>query len=658
MNPNRLWFVVFALWVCPYLMNAQIPKGGSTTDFMQAAEEALLAHNYEAAIKWYERALQYQPNNNVARRNAGICHELLGQYEAALQYYESVISSDSRFSRALFYQTGVVHYKLSNYHEALAYFEAFENLQDTALHRFHFAASQEAEEEQEYLRKLPQSVRACQVSIDSAQLVNITEVVNMGTAINTKADEYFPYLSNDRQRLFFTRLKSQDDDEDLHLSLQIDGRWQGSSTVRSFNSKKDEGMITMVRDGRTLFFTACNREGVYGPCDIWQAQIAGTEVSNVAALKGYSNSEKWESQACTSCDGSTLFFASNREGGFGGTDIWYSTRLDDGIWSKPINLGPKINTPEDEEAPFITNDGKTLYFSSTGHLGMGEQDIFVSWLDIKGEWSTPMNLGPPVNSAFRELGLFLSADGKTGFFSSNRTNGQGGMDIYTFELSDKLYSDPVTYVEIFVLDKVLRTPEPATVQFKNRGRIPTDDKGRIFLCVGADETLIMDVEKEGYHPLHAEFPIPIWENKEFYRIELLLRPTFSFLEPEPEEEGDSSVIARPKVVLENYQHTIYFGFDDAKIAPGEIDALDQFVAPIQDQDIERVDIVGYADDIGKATYNIKLSEDRAKQIALFLMERGIVVNQIYLEGKGELKDDSPKDRNRRVEVKIVVRKEE
>ncbi|MEN0004933.1 MAG: OmpA family protein [Bacteroidota bacterium] len=657
MNTIRASLLLLLLSVPTLWAFSQItPKGSGITNYMQAAEEALLSKDYKSALKWYQRTLKVQPDNNVARRNAGICHELLSQYEQALEQYEIVINKDSLFSRALYYQTGVVHYKLNNYRTALNYFNAYKSFQDTALHRFSFTAERELEDEVKYLEKLPQNQRACQVSIDSAQLVNITEVVNMGDEINTKADEYFPYLSNNRQQLYFTRLKSQRDDEDLYLSMQIDGRWQDSEAVKSFNTKKDEGMITLVRDGRTMFFTACKRDGVYGPCDIWQAEMSGMVVRETTALKGFANSEKWESQACTSCDGSTLFFASNRPGGMGGTDIWYSNRLDDGVWSEPVNLGPKINTPMDEEAPFITNDGRTLYFSSTGHLGMGEQDIFVSWLDMQGQWSTPMNLGPPVNSAFRELGLFLSADGKTGFFASNRTEGNGGMDIYTFELSDKLYSDPVTYVELFVMDSILRTPEPATVQFKARGRIPTDSKGRIFLCVGADETLIMDVEKAGFKPYHSEYPIPIWENKEFYRIELRLEPTFSFITPEELEPRDTVISTSLKIIEETYEHEIFFGFDNAKMDIQAMEGLDEFITPLKDKSVKQVDIIGYADDIGKDTYNLKLSENRAKQIALFLMERGVVVDQIYLEGKGELKDDKPKDLNRKVEVKVTIRR--
>ncbi|MBK7872164.1 MAG: PD40 domain-containing protein [Saprospiraceae bacterium] len=145
-----------------------------------------------------------------------------------------------------------------------------------------------------------------------------------------------------------------------------------------------------------------------------------------------------------SCDGSTLYFTSDREGGLGGTDIWVSKRNLDGNWSEPENLKFPINTPSYEESPFITNDGQTLYFSSDGHLGLGDQDIFMSRIDNEGNWSTPINLGPPVNSAHRELCFILAADGRTGYFASDRPEGFGGLDIYRVSLSSELYSEAIT----------------------------------------------------------------------------------------------------------------------------------------------------------------------------------------------------------------------
>ncbi|MBK8653061.1 MAG: PD40 domain-containing protein [Haliscomenobacter sp.] len=246
------------------------------------------------------------------------------------------------------------------------------------------------------------------------------------------------------------------------------------------NSAFNEGMSTLVRNGRHMYFTACNRPEVRGPCDIWEADLEKEEIKRVAALEGNPNTDQWESQAAISCDGSTLFFASNRPEGQGGTDIWTSNKLPGGEWSNPVNLGPQINTPLDEEAPFISNDGTALYFSSTGHLGIGDQDIFVSFKDQHGNWTTPMNLGPKINTPHRELGFYLSADGKTGYFASDRPGG-GGMDIYRVELYEELYSQPITYTEFQVRNS--RTGEPIATRVAfgdDRQPLHTDSSGRFF----------------------------------------------------------------------------------------------------------------------------------------------------------------------------------
>ena len=262
--------------------------------------------------------------------------------------------------------------------------------------------------------------------MDSINFGKISNLENLGPSINTRGDEYFPFVSNDQQMLFFTQRKKGDEDENLlYSNASSTGKWKSSNPFKFFNTPAQEGRFTMVRDGRKMYFTACNRQGVLGPCDIWEGELLNGEISEIKPISGDLNSMKWESQVSVSCDGSTLFFASNRPGGMGGTDIWYSKKNEVGYWGEPINLGEKVNSPGDEESPFLTNDGKTLYFSSTGHQGMGQLDIFMSWIDEKtGQWSTPINLGQPLNTLHtNELGFFLCADGKTGYFASDQPNG-------------------------------------------------------------------------------------------------------------------------------------------------------------------------------------------------------------------------------------------
>lgn len=646
----------------PLLLSAQeSPTAGQLAVLAyQNGEQALLDGKLKAARQEFERALKYKPDMPAARRGLGFVYEQEKQFALAIEQYERVFAADSTFSRTLYYHVGELAYKLGDAAKALGYFAQFEALQDIDSDRFGNNSAIERESELKLLQKLPGSVKACQISLDSSKFVNITEVVNMGPAINTPEDEVFPLLSNDQRLLFFNRSK-KGKNEDLYFA-NIEGEaWMKARSVRNFNTSESEGMCTMVRDGRTIFFTACMREGSLGNCDIWEAKVNGREVLSATPLDGLLNSEHWDSQASISCDGSVMYFASNRPGGLGGTDIWMSTRLDNGTWGSPVNMGPKINTPEDEESPFITNDGKTLYFSSTGHLGMGEQDIFMSWLDERTQaWSVPINLGPPVNSAFRELGFFLSADGRTGYFASERTGGFGGMDIYSFALDEKLYSDPITYVEGYVRDSVLLTPVRTTVKINGRPDVETDEQGRFFLCVEADDVLDLSVQQKTYHHYRNQFSVPDWNNKSFYAIELLLTPTISFVAAATTAKGlpkDTLATAPPPPKPRSektFTYSVYFGFDSREIQALQVDGLADFIAPFKNGIVQRVDIIGYADDVGSDPYNLRLSEERAKAIALFLIQHNVVVDQIYLEGKGSQRNSEPKDQNRRVDIKVTI----
>lgn len=645
---------ILCLWLSP--ARGQIIKSQAAVDIYREAEAALLAGQPRDALKLFERSLKMQPNLSAARRGMAACYELLRDYPQAAALYDAILSSDSLFSRILYYEAGQAHYKSGNHRQALAYFRRFEALQAIGVDTFSLNTERELAQEAEYMKKLPGNIRACEVRLDSLKFINITEVVNLGPSLNSKDDDYFPFLANSQEQIFFTR-KTDKGDEDLFESrLAEGGGWSKATPMRSINTNLDEGMCTMVRDGRRLYFTACGRQDGPGVCDIWEAYLSlEGDISGIQPLQGYINSEKWESQAVINCDGSILYFSSKRPGGMGGTDIWCSQRQDDGSWSSPTNLGPRINTELDEEAPFITNDGRTLYFSSNGHPGMGDQDIFMSWLDEREEWNIPVNLGPPVNSAFRELGLFLTADGKSGYFASDRPEGRGKLDIYSFQLTEQLHNKDITFVEGFVIDSLLNTPVQATVRFSNRPAVKVGKDGRFFLCISAWDTVGIRVEKPLFHPYQNDFIIPIWDNRQYYTIEILLRSKYDQPPPAPAPVQDTLGMPHKKPALSEFTHTIYFGFDKATMEIDEVEKLDAFIKPLKKRHVQRVDIVGYADDIGAEAYNLRLSEERAKSIAVILMNNRIPVDRIYLEGKGELAGGiRGQEFNRRVEVKVVV----
>ncbi|MEL6656089.1 MAG: OmpA family protein [Bacteroidota bacterium] len=659
MNSRISLIICFSFLFCQFLI-AQPDgpsKGAMATAHFQDGQSALLAKDYRGAIRHFEKALRQQESLLVARRLIGQCHTILGEYPEAANQYLQVLKTDSLFSRLIYFELGDTYYKMGEPELALSFFSQFKDLQEEPIDQFGLHGVEELAEELLQLDRLDNNIRACQMSIDSVKFINVTEIINLGPGINSRHDDYFPFLTNDQTNLYYTR-QQVDGDEDLLHSVKRGENWRNGERLRDFNTEAPEGMSTLVRNGRQLFFTACLRDSVEGPCDIWEAILDDGNLKSVSALGAPLNSVYWESQAAVSCDGTQLFFASNRPGGLGGTDIYMTERLPNGLWGLPVNLGYPLNTPGDEEAPFISNDGKTLYFSSTGHLGLGEQDIFMAWWDERQDrWSIPINLGPPVNSPHRELGFYLSADGKTGFFASNRPEGEGGMDIYRFELSEQLYGEPITFLEGTVKDSVLLTSINTKVQINGRGTLPTDENGRFFLCVGAEETLDFEVMATDYRPYHNQFFVPPWDNKEFYTIDLLLKPQLSFLAELEQETAMVEPTARAIPEEFTLEHNILFGFDSADLNQGEVESLEALVENLQRKKVTKVEIVGYSDDIGTQSYNLQLSEQRAKKVAVFLLTRDIAVDDIHIEGKGTIVNDRSRAYNRRVDIKITIREQ-
>ncbi len=658
MSPRISLIILFFLFAQLLIAQPDGPTNGAMASaHFQDGQTALLSKDYRAAIRHFERALRQQESLLVARRLIGQCHTLLGEYPEAANQYLQVLKTDSLFSRLIYFELGDTYYKMGEPELALSFFNQFKELQEEPLDRFGLHGVEEFADELLQLDRLDNNIRACQMSIDSVKFINVTEIINLGPGINSRHDDYFPFLTNDQEHLYYTR-QQVDGDEDLLHSINKGGNWRNGERLRDFNTDAPEGMSTLVRNGRQLFFTACLRDSVEGPCDIWEAMLEDGNLKSVSALGAPLNSVYWESQAAVSCDGTQLFFASNRPGGMGGTDIYMTERLPNGLWGLPVNLGYPLNTPGDEEAPFISNDGKTLYFSSTGHLGLGEQDIFMAWWDERQDrWSIPINLGPPVNSPHRELGFYLSADGKTGFFASNRPEGEGGMDIYRFELSEQLYGEPITFLEGTVKDSILLTTISTQVQVNGRGTLPTDAEGRFFLCVGAEEMLDFEIMATDYRPYHNQFFIPPWDNKDFYTIDLLLKPQLSFLAELEQETAMVDPTARAIPEEFTLEHNILFGFDSADLNQGEVESLEALVENLQRKKVTKVEIVGYSDDIGTQSYNLQLSEQRAKKVAVFLLTRDIAVDDIHIEGKGTIVNDRSRAYNRRVDIKITIREQ-
>ena len=270
---------------------------------------------------------------------------------------------------------------------------------------------------------------------------------NVGNAINTVSDEYVNALTFDGNQLLFTRKTDRGNgffEEKIYVSSKERDQWTAPQPLsfESFPEGVDPGAAFLSADGSKLYLTGCGW-GRDSGCDLYVSHLDLGRWSMPKRIEGSINTGSWESQPCVSADGKELYFVSRRNGN---ADLYCSRRNADRSWGEPQNLGAPINTKGSEMAPFLHPDGKTLYFSSDKHIGMGGFDLFMSRRGEDGQWQEPVNLGFPINTSGDEINFFVAADGRTAFISSQREGGQGGYDIYTFELPEEIRSDSANYL--------------------------------------------------------------------------------------------------------------------------------------------------------------------------------------------------------------------
>ncbi|MCB0712208.1 MAG: PD40 domain-containing protein [Ignavibacteriae bacterium] len=298
------------------------------------------------------------------------------------------------------------------------------------------------------------------------------EVTRMPTGINSAENDYAPVLGSDGNTLYFTSYRSEGSigEADLFSVSRSGPDWTRLfNSGTPINSKGNDGTVAMPANGSFVVFASEKRPGKIGDTDLHLAVADGGRFTDIRNLGESVNSKEWDSHPSLTADGSTLYFASDRNGGYGGTDIWVAKKIgqtQDGfpIWGNPENLGPVINTDEDERSPFISGDGSTLFFSSEGHDGFGGYDLFMSIKSV-GDWKEVANLGSIINSSADEMFLFAPQDNKAFFFSSSRPGGSGKMDI--FSGTPNIFGSGLFQVTVNVSDSANR-PLPGVVFIVDR----------------------------------------------------------------------------------------------------------------------------------------------------------------------------------------------
>ena len=266
---------------------------------------------------------------------------------------------------------------------------------------------------------------------------------NIGNIVNSSDDEYVNQYYPAEEKIVFTNFHRFESlvSENVYVSYMIDSLWTLPELLFENIDAKDIGSANISADGSEIYFSSSALGDSYGSCDIYCVKFADGKWSAPNNINSI-NTPEWESQPCLSVDGKELYFVRGNKK-LSTTDLFVSYKDDNGNWSKAERLNSKINTEGNERSPFIHYDGKTLYFSSDSHPGMGGYDLFMSRRDANGEWSKPVNLGYPLNSLNDEMNLVVSNDAVKAFISSHRLDGSGGFDIYEFELDDKFRPEEI-----------------------------------------------------------------------------------------------------------------------------------------------------------------------------------------------------------------------
>ena len=600
------------------------------------------------AISKYEEAITAygQYNNNLALL---ILEDLVQSEEEFAEAYflmgQIYTEQDSKQKAVLALEKGLAlnatifpmgYYMLSECYFSLAEYEKAEQAITT------YTKMPKANPNVHYRAQL--ILESCVFAKESMKYPVPFNPINLGPKINTENDEYFPCITADTKTLLFTRLlKDKLAFEGTHEDFFITERkevknfnegWAQSAPIPSINTLYNEGAPTLSADGQTIIFTACELPGLeygetrtgLGSCDLFYSfrTKSGWTPSENFGLG--INSKNWETQPSLTADGNALYFVRGKKGKGGQVEnqnIYCSYLNDEGYWSEPFEIPGFVNTKGREESVFIHPDGQTMYFSSDGHAGMGGLDIFVSHRQSNGDWGRPVNLGYPINTSANENSIQVTAQGDIALMASNREGGNGGLDLYSFELPENVRPRFVNYVEGYVYDSNTKAPLDGKFQLLNlrtgeivaEGYSNSSRGGYYFVCLPIGNDYALNVTSESYLFYSSNFSLINSVETEPYRKDAPLQ----------------KMDAGATIVLEN----IFFKTNSANLENESFIELTKLTELLVKNETLRIRIEGHTDSDGDEAANLKLSQARALSVKTYLESKGIVAARIESEGYGE-----------------------
>lgn len=474
--------------------------------------------------------------------------------------------------------------------------------------------------------------------------------INMGNAINSNYADYGPTLGDENEMFIYTSKRNVNYlgmetkvNEDLFYSKQNNGYWEEAQSFgKPINSQYNEGSACLSRDGKTLYFARCESPDGMGNCDLYMASLqADGSWGQIKNLGANVNSEAWDSQPTLSANEDTLYFASDRLGGFGLSDIYYTYKTKAGNWAKAKNLGPVVNTRESEVSPFFHPLYQVLYFSSRGQLyNFGDFDIYKTY-KVQGHWQEPRNIGPLVNGRGSEYYFTIDAASRNLYYARSEADDIENLDLYSFPLPMEAHPLAVTKVEGTLTDSVTRKPLSGIVSI-------------IDLENG------IEISSKYVRP-DGSFEFDLIDNSRY--MILIQSPDFFTIEQELSLRQDTAFHVKTTVIdysVPMVFKNIEFEQNQSTINEEMKPILDEVALFMIDHPSYRLEIAGHTDGFGDPDFNLSLSQDRADAIKRYI-ERQVNIGNDRIDAIGygsrkplrEEKTEEDRRLNRRVEFTII-----
>lgn len=629
---------------------------------------------FKQAQPFLQKAQEFNPNNAELNYMLGvISFNLNPQSDAAVRYLEKALALNTgKLPADLTYFLGWACQFQLKWDDAIKYYQMQLDVLRTDVKRNGLA-----------IEDVNKKISECTIGKTEMANPQRTFVDNLGPNINTSYPEYSAFISADESMMVLTARRENSTGgkldegdgwpfEDLYITQKVNGKWQ---PVQNFgplvNSPEHDATSGLSSDGTTMFiFKYKEKDGG----DIYVSNLVGNTWSKPEHLGKNVNSKSHESSVSLSYDAKRLYFISDREGGLGAGDIYFSDKDLKGQWGPAQNVGPSLNTKYGEEGVFIHPDGKTIYFSSKGHKTMGGYDIFKSTFE-NGKWSEPENLGYPINGPDDDVFFVISGSGHHGYFASSKQGGYGDKDIYRITFlgpekppvvmnEDNLLASVAAPISEFKAEKIVSNGPKMTIlkgvisDAKTAKFLEADIElidnslneviatfksnsttGKYLVSLPSGKNYGIAVKKDGYL-FHSE-NFDLKASEEFQEVEknIALKPI---------EIGQS-------IVLRN----IFFDFDKATIRPESANELDRLIKLLTDNPTLKIELGSHTDSKGSDEYNMKLSQSRSQSVVNYLINKGISADRLVAKGYGETMpvatndNDEGRQQNRRTEFKIL-----